>query len=160
MYARAAGPLIGLLTVIGDSRPDAEEVTQDAFVRLLEHWPKVRDYDDVDAWLRTVAVRLLISRRRRGAVARVGLQRLAARTNDATDRADGSDGHEGVGVDLAAALAALPVAHRAVLVLHHVHDLPVAEVATLLDIPVGTVKSRLGRARASIAPHLNERTTP
>jgi RNA polymerase sigma-70 factor (ECF subfamily) len=52
------------------------------------------------------------------------------------------------------------VASRAVLVLHHVHDLPVEEVAHLLRVPVGTVKSRLARARAAVAPLLTERTTP
>lgn len=52
VYERACRPLIGLLTVMGGSVPDAEEIAQDAFVKLLEHWSRVRDYDD--AWLRTV----------------------------------------------------------------------------------------------------------
>lgn len=154
IYARAAGPLIGLLTVMGGSSNDAEEVAQDAFVRLLEHWHKVRAYDDVEAWLRTVAVRLLISRRRRSSVARVGLRRLAARTPGHVDAHDGQD------IDVIAALAALPVSHRAVLLLHHVHDLPVDEVAALLRVPVGTVKSRLARGRAVLASRLSERSTP
>ncbi|WP_134766121.1 sigma factor-like helix-turn-helix DNA-binding protein [Nocardioides sp. 1609] len=154
VYARAAGPLIGLLTVLGGSRADAEEVAQDAFVRLLEHWTKVRGYDDVDAWLRTVAVRLLVSRQRRRKVATLGLGRLRARTTSTVD------GPDGVRLDLGAALAALPLDHRAVLLLHHVHDLPVEEVADLLRVPVGTVKSRLSRARAALAPRLTEGSTP
>lgn len=154
VYARAAGPLVGLLTVLGGSPADAEEIAQDAFVRLLEHWRKVRTYDDVDAWLRTVAVRLLISRQRRGGVARSGLRRLAARTPDRVDAPDGGY------LDVRAALAALPLGHRAVLLLHHVHDLPVEEVADLLRIPVGTVKSRLSRGRAALAPRLSEGSTP
>ena len=154
VYARAARPLIGLLTVMGGSAADAEEVAQDAFVKLIEHWPAVRDYDDVDAWLRTVAVRLLISRQRRHGVARRGLRRLAARP--AADPAP----PDGAGLDVDAALAALTTGHRAVLLLHHVHDLPVEEVADLLRVPVGTVKSRLSRARAALAPRLIEGSTP
>lgn len=154
VYARTARPLIGLLTVMGGSAADAEEVAQDAFVKLLEHWSKVREYDDVDAWLRTVAVRLLVSRHRRRGVARLGLGRLAAR---ATLTAPAPDGDR---VDVDAALAGLPVGHRAVLLLHHVHDLPVEEVAELLRVPVGTVKSRLSRARAALAPRLTEGSTP
>lgn len=157
VYARVCGPLIGLLTVMGGSSTDAEEIAQDAFVKLLEHWAKVRDYDDVDAWLRTVAVRMLISRHRRRQVATLGLRRIAARTELS---APGSDA--GARLDVTDALATLPVGYRAVVLLHHVHDLPVDEVATLLRVPPGTVKSRLSRARAALTPLLAdpERTTP
>lgn len=153
VYARSCGPLIGLLAVLGGSPTDAEEVAQDAFVKLLENWPKVREYDDVDAWVRTVAIRMLISRHRRRQVATLGLARLAARRGIAST-ANAVDDR----IDLDAALAALPVASRAVLVLHHVHDLPVDEVADLLQLPIGTVKSRLSRARAALAPRVTERT--
>ena len=154
VYARACGPLIGLLTVMGGSASEAEEIAQEAFVKLLVHWPRVRAYDDIDAWLRLVAVRLLVSRHRRATVARLGLGRLAARSTHV------APGPSPDGLDLRQALATLPVASRAALVLHHVHDLPVAEIAILLRVPVGTVKSRLARARAAVAPLLTERTAP
>lgn len=149
LYAAACPRLVGLLTVIGGSRADAEEVAQEAFVRLLERWPKVRAYDDPEAWVRTVAVRMLISRLRRRSTAAVGLRRLAARTQPACPPVDSDR-------DLAAALATLPVGHRAVVLLHHMYDLPVDEVAARLRIPVGTVKSRLSRARAVLAPILED----
>ncbi|CAN5429856.1 SigE family RNA polymerase sigma factor [soil metagenome] len=153
VYARSCGPLIGLLHVMGGSASDAEEVAQDAFVKLLEHWTKVRDYDDIDAWLRTVAVRLLISRHRRRSVATLGLKRLAGRPIH--EMTDGTDDR----LDLETALLGLPITQRAVLLLHHVHDLPVDDVADLLRLPTGTVKSRLSRARAALAPQLSERST-
>lgn len=149
LYARACPPLIGLLTAIGGNRADAEEVAQDAFVRLLEHWHKVREYADPEAWLRTVAVRLMISRLRRRAVARRGLALLGRRAESA-QRAPGPEGD----LELAEALAGLPVSQRAALLLHHVHDLPVDQVAELLHVPTGTVKSRLSRGRAALAPLL------
>ena len=151
VYARACGPLIGLLTVMGGSPTEAEEIAQDAFVKLLEHWPKVRDYDDVDAWLRTVAVRMLISRHRRRQVATLGLRRIAARAELSAPAADA-----GSRVDVTDALATLPIGYRAVVLLHHVHDQPVDEVASLLRLPVGTVQSRLSRARAALAPLLTD----
>jgi len=120
VYARACGPLIGLLTVMGGSASEAEEIAQEAFVKLLVHWPRVRAYDDIDAWLRLVAVRLLVSRHRRATVARLGLGRLAARSTHV------APGPSPDGLDLMEALARLPVASRAVLVLHHLHDLPAA----------------------------------
>jgi RNA polymerase sigma-70 factor (ECF subfamily) len=155
VYAASSRRLIGLLTVMGGSAADAEEITQDAFVKLLEKWPRVREYDDVEGWLRTVAVRMLISRYRRRRVASGGLLKLSAgaRTTVSPDSADSR-------VDLAAALATLPVTYRAAVLLHHVHDLPVDEVATILRVPVGTVKSRLSRARAALAPLVAEDIEP
>ena len=149
LYARACPALVGLLTAIGGNRADAEEVAQDAFVRLLEHWGKVRDYADPEAWLRTVAVRVLVSRHRRRQVAARGLAVLGRRAAPALHAA--GPGHD---MELEEALAGLPVDRRAVLVLHHLYDLPVAEVAELLHVPTGTVKSRLSRARAALAPLL------
>ncbi|WP_460799630.1 RNA polymerase sigma factor [Nocardioides pacificus] len=153
LYARACPALVGLLTAIGGSRADAEEVAQDAFARVLEHWRKVREYDDPEAWLRTVAVRLLVSRLRRRQVAARGLGLLARRAVTAPPAVS-----PGTDLELTAALMALPVAQRAAVVLHHLHDLPVDEVAELLHVPTGTVKSRLSRARAALAPLLADET--
>ena len=151
LYAAHCPALIGLLTSIGGSRADAEEVAQDAYLALLRNWTKVRDYDDPVGWVRGAAVRGLISRRRRGEVARRGLRRLWSRSTTHPQEQLGAGS-----VDLERALAQLSVEHRAVLFLHHVLDLPVDEVARELDVPVGTVKSRLSRARAAIGPLLGE----
>lgn len=150
LYAAVCPGLIGYLTVLGGNRADAEEVAQEAFVRLLEGWRKVAEYDDPRAWLRLVATRMLISRARRRKVARLALPRLGGTTT--------TEAPTGDRLDLAAALATLPIGSRAVVLLHHVHDLPVDEIADQLGIPVGTVKSRLSRARAVLAPLVAEGT--
>lgn len=150
LYRRTCPQLVGLLTSIGGNRSDAEEIAQDAFVALLRNWEKVSGYEDPAGWVRGAAVRALISRRRRDAVARRGVLRLAARDGHLV-------AHPGAGsVDLDRALSRLSMEHRAVLFLHHVMDLPVDEVAAELGTPVGTVKSRLARARAAVAPLLHE----
>jgi RNA polymerase sigma-70 factor (ECF subfamily) len=60
-------------------------------------------------------------------------------------------------VALVTALAQLDLDHRLVVVLHHVADLGTAEIAAQLEIPEGTVKSRLSRARSRLAGLLEER---
>jgi RNA polymerase sigma-70 factor, ECF subfamily len=150
LYASACPRLVGYLTVLGGNRADAEDIAQEAFVRLLERWPRIAEYDDPSAWLRQVATRLLISRARRRTVARLALPRLGAATTTEAPSADR--------LDLAAALATLPIGSRAVVLLHHAYDLPVEEIAGLLNIPVGTVKSRLSRARVALAPLVAEGT--
>ena len=150
LYATACPGLIGYLTVLGGDRAEAEDVAQEAFVRLLEHWQRIAEYDDPRAWLRQVATRMLISRARRRKVARLALPRLRGGQTSEPPTADR--------LDLAAALATLPVGWRAVVLMHHVDDLPVEEIASQLRIPVGTVKSRLSRARAALAPLVSEGT--
>lgn len=142
---------MGLLISVGGSRSDAEEVAQGAYEKLIRSWPRISGYDDPQAWVRTVAVRDLISRHRRAVVARTKRSAVAEHewshggTEEVADR-----------VDLRAAMASLSVDHRAVLLLHHVEDLPVAEVARVLDVSEGTVKSRLSRARAHLTEHLDD----
>jgi RNA polymerase sigma-70 factor (ECF subfamily) len=147
-YAATCGRLVRVLRAAGGSHADAEEIAQDAYVRLLPRWDAVRRYEDPEGWVRSVAMRLLISRARRARVARLGADRMRAQT---PPRVDGLDA-DGVAVERA--LAALPVPQRAVVVLHHLLDLPVEQVAHELRIPVGTVKSRLSRARLALRPLL------
>ncbi len=153
-YRRTCPALVGLLTSIGGSRSDAEEIAHDAYAALVPRWEQVGAYDNPEAWVRTVALRALISRQRRARVASLGLRRLAHEPfADAPAPSNDS-------VAVATALRALPIDHRAVLVLHHGMDLSVETVARELDIPVGTVKSRLARARTALQPLLvdEERT--
>ncbi|TCO51735.1 RNA polymerase sigma-70 factor (ECF subfamily) [Kribbella antiqua] len=147
LYRRTWPRLIGVLVSIGGSRADAEEVAQDAYVKLLGRWDSIRRYDDPEAWVRAVAVRTLVSRLRRQQVARRALAKLTGRP--AVVR-----GPDGDALDVAAALARITPAQRAVVVLHHVMDLPVEQIAEELQLPPGTVKSRLARARQALAPLL------
>lgn len=149
LYARSCPRLIGVLTAICGSRSEAEEVAQEAYLKLLLQWSKIRTYDDPESWVRIVAVRMLISRHRRAKVAIVNLRRLAGRVQQQPEpNADA--------VAIAAALRTLPVSQRAVVILHYVLDQPVEQVSSELQVPVGTVKSRLSRARAALAPLLRE----
>jgi RNA polymerase sigma-70 factor (sigma-E family) len=147
LYRRTWPRLIGVLVSIGGSRADAEEVAQDAYVKLLGRWDTIRRYDDPEAWVRAVAVRTLVSRLRRQQVARRALAKL-------TGPSMAIRGPDGDALDVAAALARITPEQRAVVVLHHVMDLPVEQIAEELQLPPGTVKSRLARARHALAPLL------
>jgi RNA polymerase sigma factor (sigma-70 family) len=147
LYRRTWPRLIGLLVSIGGSRADAEEIAQDAYVKLLDRWDKISRYDDPDAWVRAVAVRALVSRLRRQQVATRALAKL-------TGRASEVPGPDGDAVDVAAALARITPSQRAVAVLYYVTDLSIEQIADELQLPRGTVKSRLARARHALAPLL------
>jgi RNA polymerase sigma-70 factor (ECF subfamily) len=149
-YAASYGRLVGVVGAVARDRQEAEEAVQDAFVRLLSQWGKVSHYDDPEAWMRKVAFGFISNRRRKlrnglRAVLRHGVEPdVPALTGDA--------------VDLRRALAALPLPQRQVIVLQDL-GLTVEDIARQLDVPVGTVKSRLSRARSSLAPLLREDAT-
>ena len=143
LYLGSYARLVGVLARVCDGREDAEEVVQEAFVRLVQRWPQVRRYDDPEAWVRSVAFRLATSRWRRRRVAAAALLRLGPAPHAP------APGDDRLAVD--AVLAPLSPAHRAVLVLHHALGLTVEEIAHELGVAPGTVKSRLSRARAAAA---------
>ncbi len=124
----------------------AQEVTQEAFLTLLEHWRKVSRYDQPEAWVRRVAIRMAV--RRAGREARRGeRERATGRRPEPPPEPD---------LDLAEAIASLTPRQRAAVVLHYYEDLSVLDVARVLDVSESTVKQHLHRARGRMAELLGE----
>lgn len=142
LYVSTGPRLVGLLVSVGASRPLAEDLLQEAYARLLPRWNSVRQYDDPEAWVRKVALRLYLSHRRREEL----FQRRAPLFVDALN----VEGPSPDRIALEAAVATLPTHQRIIVVLYYVCDLPVDEIAQVLQVSPGTVKSRLSRARAHL----------
>lgn len=121
-------------------RGRAEEVTQDAFLRLYERWGGVVRIDNPAAWVRKVATRAAIRQ------ARLSRAREAAPPEDG-----GTTWDHLPDVDLVRAVASLAPQQRAAVALYYLDDLPVEEVAHLLGVSTSTVKQHLHRARARLA---------
>jgi RNA polymerase sigma-70 factor, ECF subfamily len=151
LYAVSYPRLVRLLTLAAGSRTEAEDVVQEAFVRLVPRWSKISRYDDPEAWVRKVAFRLLSNRSRRARTAVSALSRSHCAAAAAPAVSPSPDP-----VDVNRALTTLPIQQRQVIVLHYLLDLSVEQVATELGVPPGTVKSRLSRARTALAPLLSE----
>jgi RNA polymerase sigma-70 factor (ECF subfamily) len=136
------------LAILGDSS-DAADATQETFIAAWRELPRLRDPERFDAWLGRVAVnscRMILRARGRRRVRELPMAEMDAVAEDASGDGRGlSDG-----ATLRAALRHLSLDHRAILALHHLEGRPVAEVAEVLGIPVGTAKSRLFNARAAL----------
>ncbi len=162
-YERTYPRLVATMTLLTSSRAEAEEIAQEAFVRLIPRWEVVRHYEDPEGWLRTTARRLATSRWRRSVVAAKALPLLAfgarSTTRDATDPGR-STADVDLDIDLTRWLARLSPAHREVLVLHHALDRSIEQIAAELGISPGTVKSRLHRARAAARAHVSDDALP
>jgi RNA polymerase sigma-70 factor (sigma-E family) len=145
-YMAARWPfLVRSLVLIGCPRHEAEDVAQTGLARCYASWDRVRKADDVDAYVyRTVLNCWHKSRKRRwwGEVPTEVLPEPPS-TEDATDQVL-------LRQALEVQLGRLSAEHREVLVLRFVADLTEPQVAEVLDVPVGTVKSRVSRALAHI----------
>ncbi len=147
LYAASYARLVGVVGAVCGDRHDAEEAVQEAFVRLMGSWPKVSRYDDPEAWVRKVALRQVSNRRRKA----LNGVKAALRHGPPPDVPEPT----AAAVDAERALAGLPEQQRAVIVLHRL-GLDADAIADALGVPVGTVKSRLARARAALSPVLRE----
>ena len=146
-YTASYPRLVAVVGLVAQSRGEAEEVVQDAFLRLMSQWDKVSRYDDPEAWTRKVALGYLSNRRRK--MSR-GIRAFARHGAPADVPPPSGDA-----VDLQRALDRLPRQQREVLVLQDL-GLTVQSMSEHLRVPAGTVKSRLARARAALAPLLRE----
>ena len=132
-------------------REDAEDVAQEAFVKAYRSFSQLRDRERFRAWLVRMTWRLALDRQRGD---RRRLAREAA-THDVSlaDTADELIDRERA-AHLWAAIDSLPDKLRIVIVLAGIEEHDTAEVARLLDVPQGTVKSRLFLARQRLKEQL------
>ena len=125
---------------------DAEDALQDAMVSALRAVARFERRSAVRTWLYRIVVNAGLDRLRRSAAHPTD----PLPEHDPVERSD-SYGQVEARMDLLAALGTLNPDHRAAVVLVDMEGLPVAEVADILQVPVGTVKSRCARARARLA---------
>jgi RNA polymerase sigma factor (sigma-70 family) len=127
----------------------AEEIVQDAFTALLGRWRLLRDPAAAHAYLQRVVINGARRRwQRRQVLDRVS--RLVARPVPVDDRDIDSQ------LDVLAALARLPYSKRACLLLRYYADLSQAEVAEVMGVSLGTVKSQTAKGLRQLATVLNE----
>jgi RNA polymerase sigma-70 factor, ECF subfamily len=142
-YAAAWPRLVGQIYPLTGDLAAAEDAVQEAMVRAADHWERIQRYEQPEAWVRLVAIRLASNglrriRRQAALLARLGPP-APVQPFEPEDRA------------LVEALAELPRKYREVLVLHHLADLSVDQVAKQLGMPSGTVKGRLVEGRRRLA---------
>jgi RNA polymerase sigma-70 factor (sigma-E family) len=136
--------LVGLARLL--DRDDADEVVQEAFVRVHVGWDRVRDQDDPLPYLRQVVVNLARSRIRRKALARRHSLAVVAPARAAEDDALAGDDRRAV----RAALAGLSTRQRECVVLRYFLDCSTEETAEALGVSQGTVKTHLHRGLAAM----------
>ena len=140
-FAAAAMPRLRRLAHASCRDPHrADDLVQATLEKMYAAWPRVHDVASPHAYARTVLVRTLISEQRRHWWSREVSTEDAA-LDDLMGTAAGGERLSDDRIDVAAALSSLPPRQRLAVVLRHLEDLPVAEVAQLMGCSEGTVKS-------------------
>src|SRR5258705_5247682 len=130
---------------------DADEVTQDIFVRTWQKLGQFRGDSAFATWLHRLAINVVIERRRSYAIQR---DRMSDDAN-ALDGLSVRPARADLTVDMEHAIEQLPPGAREIFVLHDVEGYKHREIAVLLDITAGTSKRQLHRARMLLRKHLN-----
>jgi RNA polymerase sigma-70 factor, ECF subfamily len=142
-YRASRDRLLGQLYAFTADRGDAQDCLSEAYMRAWQRWPQISRYEAPEAWVRTVAFRLAVNRWRKATNAAKAWRRHGEPTAIAGPSSDT--------IDLVRAMRELPEAMRQALVLFHIADLSIEEIARETQSPVGTVKTRLSRGRAALA---------
>ena len=148
IYVRNAAGALRLAYFLTGDRELAEDLTQEAFVRVAGRFRHLRDPDDLPAYLRRTIVNLFTSQLRHRRVEREWLRRQTAPGSVSND-VDVAERD-----DLWRAMAVLPQRQRAALVLRYYEDLSEEDAAQVLRCSVGALNQLIVRAKATLRQHI------
>lgn len=134
------------------ARDRVDDLVQDCFVRVLRALPGFdpRGPARLSTWILTIATRVVLNDRRRAVAEPLADEPVAPHANEPAAALD----RRQLAAAIGAAVATLAEPQRVVFVLREYHDLDYAEIAHALELDLGTVKSRLARARTQVRDHL------
>lgn len=142
------------------ARDEAEDLVSDTMLRAFQRWEQYRLGTNIRAWLFTILYHAFVSRKRRIDAREV--QPLEDEEGRAVFEPVGDADPEGTFYDsfldaeIVAAIHALPDEYRSAVVMSDLHGLKYAEIAQVLGVPEGTVKSRLFRGRRLLQTQLRD----
>ena len=143
MYEREFPTVFGAVRLLCGDHALAEDATQEAFARALVRWKRLGSQPWAAGWVTTTALNVARRHLRRRPPPDAWRSAEPAREPDREAE-----------LDLAGAMRRLPPRQQEAVALHYLHDLTVADAATVMGCDEGTVKTHLSRARAALAPAL------
>jgi RNA polymerase sigma-70 factor (sigma-E family) len=149
LYRQQAEPCGRLAFLLTSDSEQAQELVQEAFVRLMARWRHIKDPLALRSYLRRTITNLAIKGYRKKSTERAYLRQWGRPAAPLMTQPDIETRHQ-----LMHALKLLPLRQRAVVVLRYYEDLPEKDIAEILRCPLGTVKSSLSRALGSMRVQL------
>jgi RNA polymerase sigma-70 factor (ECF subfamily) len=150
--------LYGYALVLARNRPEAEDLVQETYFRAMQAMGRLRTESNVKGWLFTILRNIWLNQARR---LRNGPQMvdIEAANNVVEPSMDSHDLYVSKveAEQVRAAIREMPLNFRELILLREYEDLSYQQIASVLDCPVGTVMSRLARARAKLRELLSTR---
>ena len=146
LIARWQTPLWTYVRRLAGQDDAASEIVQDVWIRVIRGMPRLRDASKVGSWLFGIARRTLMDHLR-------DQYAIPAQLDGDVDELPAQEVNDELEGDVQAlenALARLPIVEKEVLTLFYLEELSLTETAETLQVPVGTIKSRLFRARTML----------
>ena len=153
LFTTEAARLVSLARFFVDDRTAAEDLVQEAFIRLSRSAHRIREHDKAAAYLRSIVVNLARDHNRRGLVSLRHRPPAHPDEPSAEDTAAHNESRE----EVVAALRDLPVRQRDCIALRYYLELPVEEIAATLGISANSVKTHLQRGMRTLARTLEDR---
>jgi RNA polymerase sigma-70 factor (ECF subfamily) len=162
LVERYRGRLINVVGRFINDRDRAEDIVQEVFLRVFRNRQRYERKGKFSTWIFTIAVNLAKNEirrkvRRRGEISLEGLEEATGSSTATADRSPGAEenlGREQLREMVAEAIERLPVRYREAVVLRDIEGLAYEEIASILRIPGGTVRSRINRGRLMIKDFL------
>lgn len=151
-YAATAKRMVAAVYAVTGDLAEAEDAVQEAYARAWTRWDALAAQGDPTPWVRTVALRLAVSTWRK-ARNRVRAHFRHGPPQDAPALAPDR-------VALVAALRALSAEQRTAVVMHHLLDLPVEQIARETGVSSAAVRTRLSRGRKALGAQLQDDSDP
>ncbi len=148
-YRREFPAMVALAASVGAGPAAAEDLAQDAMVKAHRHWAKISRYDRPGAWVRRVTINAATSRGRRATSELKAKVRLRRNVRHVLPPDPPSM------QPIWAAVGTLPPQQRAAIALHYLEDMPVAQIAEVLECAPSTAKVHLHKARGRLAEILH-----
>jgi RNA polymerase sigma-70 factor, ECF subfamily len=145
LYERYADRVYALALRMTGNRDEAFDLSQEIFLRIFDRIGEFRGDAALGTWIHQVAVSRVLNHLRHTRRERAAVDRMRLQVSSHARAADAD-----VGLDVEAVLADLPDESRAILLLRYQQGLSYAEIARVLEIPAGTVASRLNTAREKL----------
>ena len=156
LFHREGRSLVRLARLFVDDRDAAEDIVQEAFLRLARHSRRIKSLDRAPAYLRSIVLNLARDHNRRGLVslrhhATVGREVDVAEDSTA-DQLVRSEEHQGV-LD---AVRRLPARQRDCITLRYFEEMSIDQISSVLGVSANSVKTHLQRAMAALDRSLSE----
>lgn len=152
LVSRYADRIFNLAYRMTGNRTEAEDMAQDAFLRAYRGLASFKPGNPFGAWLYRIAVNVCLSQRRQNNPAAEPIDESEAA--DPAPAVDDVAERREVQATVQQAILSLPPNYRAVVILYHLEDRSYEDIATMLDLPINTVRTHLHRGRAMLRERL------